>query len=387
MDDYMNGCNVVDDGAPSPYAATLITAAQLRTSLPASRTALALVQGTRESIARIVRREDTRIAVIVGPCSIHDAQAAREYAQRLAPLRAAYRDALEIVMRVYFEKPRTTLGWKGWINDPRLDGSCRIVEGLSGARRLLLDIHAMGVPAATEFLDLMTVRYLDDLISWAAIGARTTESPMHRQVASGLELPIGFKNGTDGNVKVAIDALAAARAPHRYLALSLAGRIEVVSSAGNPAAHVVLRGGKKPNYDGASIGAACTDLERAGMEPAVVVDASHGNSGKLARAQMDVCRNLARQIGGGETRIAGVMIESHLAHGRQDVIPGMPLAYGQSITDECLGWPDTAELIDELADAVRAQRAATARDCVGAGTHAGLFHRPTTRGDAIGHTH
>ncbi|HEV3106693.1 MAG TPA: 3-deoxy-7-phosphoheptulonate synthase [Trinickia sp.] len=385
MDEYMD--DVIDSRPLSPHAAPLVTASQLRASLLASPSALALVRSTREAITRIVRREDTRITLIVGPCSIHDARAALEYAKRLAPLRDAYRDALEIVMRVYFEKPRTTLGWKGWINDPRLDGSYRIDEGLHGARQLLLDIHALGVPAATEFLDLMTVRYFDDLISWAAIGARTTESPMHRQAASGLELPIGFKNGTDGNVRVAIDALAAARASHRYLALSLDGRVEAASSEGNPSAHVVLRGGRKPNYDGASIDAVCAELERAGMKPAVIVDASHGNSGKLARAQADVCRDLARQIAGGETRIAGVMIESHLTHGRQEVIPGVPLAYGQSITDECLGWNDTAQLIELLADAVRARRAAAADRYASAPAHPGLFHRPTTRGESIGRTH
>ncbi|MBU6488756.1 MAG: 3-deoxy-7-phosphoheptulonate synthase, partial [Burkholderiales bacterium] len=252
----------------------LITAARLRALLPSSGAALSLVRDTRQALTRIVAREDTRLALIVGPCSVHDARAALDYARRLAPLRDAYRDALEIVMRVYLEKPRTTLGWKGLINDPDLDGSYRIDEGLQRARQLLLDIHALGVPAATEFLDLMTVRYVDDLVSWAAIGARTTESPMHRQAASGLPMPIGFKNGTDGNVKVAVDAIAVARAPHHYLAVSMDGRIEVASSRGNSAAHIVLRGGRKPNYDRASLDAACAELERARMKPAVLVDAS-----------------------------------------------------------------------------------------------------------------
>lgn len=334
----------------------LITAAHLRALLPSSPTALSLVRDTRQALTRIVAREDTRLALIVGPCSVHDARAALDYARRLAPLRDAYRDALEIVMRVYLEKPRTTLGWKGLINDPDLNGSYRIDEGLQRARQLLLDIHALGVPAATEFLDLMTVRYVDDLVSWAAIGARTTESPMHRQAASGLPMPIGFKNGTDGNVKVAIDALAVARAPHHYLAVSMDGRIEVASSRGNSAAHIVLRGGRKPNYDSASLDAACAELELARMRPAVLVDASHGNSGKVARAQLDVCADLARRIAEGETRIAGVMVESNLAPGRQDIVPGAPLAYGQSVTDECLGWGDTVELIRLLARAVRTQR-------------------------------
>jgi 3-deoxy-7-phosphoheptulonate synthase len=242
------------------------------------------------------------------------------------------------------------------INDPDLDGSYRIDEGLQRARQLLIDIHALGVPAATEFLDLMTVRYIDDLVSWAGIGARTTESPMHRQAASGLPLPIGFKNGTDGNIAIALDALAAARAPHHYLTVSIDGRIEAVASRGNPAAHIVLRGGRKPNFDHATIDAVCGALERNGMTPSVVVDASHGNSGKVARVQVDVCADLAQRISNGESRIAGVMIESNIAPGRQEIVPGVPLAYGKSITDECLGWSDTVDVIRLLARAVRTQR-------------------------------
>ncbi|MGG1949316.1 3-deoxy-7-phosphoheptulonate synthase [Trinickia sp. NRRL B-1857] len=341
---------------PQIMPGRLITAAQLRALLPPSPPLLALVRETRESLTRIVAREDSRLAVIVGPCSIHDPRAALDYARRLGPLREAYRDALEIVMRVYLEKPRTTLGWKGLINDPDLDGSYRIDEGLQRARQLLIDIHALGVPAATEFLDLMTVRYIDDLVSWAAIGARTTESPMHRQAASGLPLPIGFKNGTDGDVKVALEALAAARAPHHYLTVSMDGRIEAVSSRGNCAAHIVLRGGLRPNFDRATIDTVCGALARSGIAPSVVVDASHGNSGKVARAQVDVCADLAQRISNGETRVAGVMIESNLAPGRQDVVHGVPLVYGKSITDECLGWSDTVDLIRLLARAVRTQR-------------------------------
>lgn len=334
----------------------LITAAQLRALLPPNAPLLAMVHDTRAALRRIVAREDARLALIVGPCSVHDARAALDYARRLAPLREAYRDALEIVMRVYLEKPRSTLGWKGLINDPDLDGSFRIDEGLQRARQLLIDIHALGMPAATEFLDLMTVRYIDDLVSWAAIGARTTESPMHRQVASGLTMPIGFKNGTDGNCKIAVDAIAAARAPHHYLTVSMDGRIEAVSSSGNSATHIVLRGGMQPNYDRVSIDAVCRALEGNGMTPSVFVDASHGNSGKVARAQVDVCEDLARRIAEGETRVAGVMIESNLASGRQDIVPGVPLAYGKSITDECLGWSDTVDLIRLLARGVRTQR-------------------------------
>lgn len=360
----------------------LITASQLRALLPPSQPLLALVRDTRESLRRIVAREETRLAVIVGPCSVHDARAALDYARRLAPLRDAYRDALEIVMRVYLEKPRTTLGWKGLINDPNLDGSFRIDEGLQRARQLLIDIHALGVPAATEFLDLMTVRYIDDLVSWASIGARTTESSMHRQAASGMTLPVGFKNSTDGNVKVAIDAVTAARAPHRYLTVSMDGRIEAVSSHGNPAAHIVLRGGVKPNYDRASVDAVCASLMRNGMTPSVVVDASHGNSGKVARVQVDVCSDLACRISEGETRIAGVMIESNLSPGRQEIVPGAPLAYGQSITDECLGWTDTVDLIRLLARAVRTQRrTALARDA------SSSFSFIDAQGGSLGRTH
>jgi 3-deoxy-7-phosphoheptulonate synthase len=373
--------SIVAHLSPTP-SGRLITAAQLRALLPPSATALALVRETRQALGRILTREDTRLALIVGPCSVHDARAALDYARRLAPLRDAYRDALEIVMRVYLEKPRTTLGWKGLINDPNLDGSYQIDEGLQRARQLLIDIHALGVPAATEFLDLMTVRYVDDLISWAAIGARTTESPMHRQAASGFALPIGFKNGTDGNVKIAIDALAVARAPHHYLNVSMDGRIEVASSKGNPGAHVVLRGGRKPNYDNASLDAACAALVRARMAPAVVIDASHGNSGKVARAQVDVCVDLARRIAEGEKRIAGVMVESNLAAGRQDIVPGVPLAYGQSVTDECLGWNDTVELIRLLARAVRTQRrTALFRSALASRT------LPETKGGSLERTH
>jgi len=370
--------DVAQNEVPTSGDVRLVTAAQMRTTLPARSTALALVRRTREALARIVRRDDGRIALIVGPCSIHDPHAALDYARRLARLRDMHRDAVEIVMRVYLEKPHTALGWSGLVNDPRLDGSRRIGEGLQRGRQLLLDIHEVGMPAAMEFVDLMTVRYFDDLVSWAAIGARTAQSPMHRRAASGLAMPIGVKNGTDGNVDVAIEAAAAARSPQRYLALSMNGRIETVESEGNAAAHVVLRGGEQPNYDSDSVDSACAALARAGMRDAVVVDAGHGNSGHIASAQVDVCRDLAQQIAGGERRIAGVMIESHLAHGRQDVDTPARLVYGQSITDECLGWSETADLIHLLAAAVRARRrAALESDALAARTAHALWRQRT----------
>ncbi len=374
--------DVAQDEVPTSGDVRLVTAAQMRTTLPARSTALALVRRTREALARIVRRDDGRIALIVGPCSIHDPHAALDYARRLARLRDMHRDAVEIVMRVYLEKPHTALGWTGLINDPRLDGSRRIGEGLQRGRQLLLDIHEVGMPAAMEFVDLMTVRYFDDLVSWAAIGARTAQSQMHRQAASGLAMPIGFKNGTDGNVDVAIEAAVAARSPQRYLALSVNGRIETVESEGNAAAHVVLRGGEQPNYDSDSVDSACAALARAGVRDAVVVDAGHGNSGHVASAQVDVCRDLAQQIAGGERRIAGVMIESHLAHGRQNVDTPARLAYGQSITDECLGWSETADMIHLLAAAVRARRrAALESDALAARTAHALWRQRTGRGE------
>ena len=337
-------------------AGAVSTAAQLRASLPVTGEAAALVRRTQESLARILAGHDDRLALIVGPCSIHDANAALDYAARLARMRGKHADALEIVMRVYFEKPRTTVGWKGWINDPMLDGTFRIETGLRVARRLLVDIHALGVPAATEFLDLMTVPYLDDLVSWCAIGARTTESQTHRQTASGLAAPVGFKNSTDGNVRIAIDAVEAARSAHHYLAPSDDGALEIVATRGNRSAHVVLRGGKVPNYDAPSVASACAELRRAGLPAHVVVDASHGNSGKRAQAQIGVCEDIAKRLAHGESHVAGLMLESHLVEGRQDIGPGASLVYGQSITDACLGWSDTVELVERLADAVRERR-------------------------------
>ncbi|WP_063901274.1 3-deoxy-7-phosphoheptulonate synthase [Burkholderia ubonensis] len=340
----------------SEQGVAVISAERLRAELPCDPLAARSIRDARRALARIIAGEDDRLALIVGPCSIHDAEAALAFARRLAPLRARHADTLDIVMRVYFEKPRTTVGWKGLVNDPHLDGSYRVEDGLRVARNVLLGINALGLPAATEFLDPMTAPYLDDLVSWGAIGARTTESQIHRQTASGLDIPVGFKNSTDGNVKVAIDAIRASRASHRYLRPSMSGGVEVATTRGNPHTHVVLRGGRTPNYDAASVASACDALRDAHLPPYVVIDASHGNSGKQTRAQLRVCDDLAAQLQRGQRAIVGVMIESFLVEGRQDIVPGMPLVFGQSITDACLGWDHTAALIEQLAAAVVARR-------------------------------
>ncbi|PMS20825.1 3-deoxy-7-phosphoheptulonate synthase [Trinickia dabaoshanensis] len=342
--------------ASSASGAAVVGAGRLRSELPRDVASARLVDDTRHALARILAGDDDRLALIVGPCSIHDPEAAFEFARRLAPLRARHADTLEIVMRVYFEKPRTRGGWKGLINDPRLDDSFQIEQGLRMARGILLGVNARGVPAATEFLDPIITPYLEDLVSWGAIGARTTESQIHRQAASGVGAPIGFKNGSDGNVKVAIDGALASRAGHRYLRPSERGGIEVVATTGNPHTHVVLRGGKTPNYDAQSVASACSALSEARMPPFVVVDASHGNSGKQTRAQLDVCENLASQLEAGQRAIAGVMLESFLVEGRQDIVPGRPLVFGQSVTDACLGWNDTAQVIEQLSAAIAARR-------------------------------
>ncbi|SIT40097.1 3-deoxy-D-arabino-heptulosonate-7-phosphate synthase, phenylalanine repressible [Paraburkholderia ribeironis] len=334
----------------------LATPSELRAIMPLCQQGAALIANTRNALAQIFAGNCDRLALIVGPCSIHDRAAALEFARRLNVLRVRHADVLEVVMRAYFEKPRTTIGWKGWINDPDLDGSCRVACGLRQARELLVDINAIAMPVATEFLDVINAQYLDDLVSWGAIGARTTESQVHRQLASGLAAPIGFKNGTDGNVRIAIDAVKVAQQPHRFIALGDSGRPASVETSGNPACHIVLRGGKTPNYDAQSVDEACAQLLETGLAPYVAIDASHGNSGKDPFAQVNVCSDIAARIASGDCRIAGVMIESHLFAGRQDVMPGAPLAYGKSITDACLGWDDTAHLIDTLANAARARR-------------------------------
>ncbi len=320
-----------------------------------------LVAATRERTRRIMRGADDRLLVVIGPCSIHDPAAALDYARRLQPLRERHAGALEIVMRVYFEKPRTTVGWKGLINDPYLDESCRIDEGLRIARQLLLDINRLGVPAASEFLDVISPQYIGDLISWGAIGARTTESQVHRELASGLSAPIGFKNGTDGNVKIAIDAVQAASRGHHFLSVGKSGQVAIVHTQGNPDCHLILRGGKQPNYDDASVQAACQQLAAAGLPETLMVDCSHANSSKQYEKQLDVAHDLARQISAGSRRISGVMLESNLRAGAQKFTPGQDdpatLEYGQSITDACLGWDDSEALINVLAEAVQARRA------------------------------
>ncbi len=319
-----------------------------------------LIGDTRRTIHNIMAGEDDRLLVIVGPCSIHDPAAAIEYARRLAPIREQYKDTLEIVMRVYFEKPRTTVGWKGLINDPYLDQSYRIDEGLRIARQLLIDINRLGVPAASEFLDVISPQYIADLISWGAIGARTTESQVHRELASGISAPIGFKNGTDGNIRIATVAIQSASRGHHFLSVHKNGQVAIVNTAGNQDCHVILRGGKTPNYDAANVAAACEDLEKAGLPPTLMVDCSHANSSKQHERQKDVARDIAGQISGGSRSVFGVMIEGHLVGGAQKFTPGKDevaaLTYGQSITDACLGWDDSLATLAELSDAVQQRR-------------------------------
>ncbi|MEJ8674394.1 3-deoxy-7-phosphoheptulonate synthase AroG [Chromobacterium amazonense] len=325
--------------------------------LPISESASELIYNTRRDIAALLRGEDDRLLVVIGPCSIHDTDAAIEYAQKLAPLRQALAGELVVVMRVYFEKPRTTVGWKGLINDPHLNESYDINAGLRIARRLLLTLNNLGMPAATEFLDMITPQYFADLISWGAIGARTTESQVHRELASGLSCPVGFKNGTDGNLKIAVDAIRAASVPHHFLSVTKTGHSAIVSTGGNPDCHVILRGGKEPNYSAEHVRAAAAELTAVGLPHKLMVDFSHANSRKDYRRQMEVSADVAGQIAGGDRSIFGVMVESHLVEGRQDQKPGCELKYGQSITDGCLGWDDTEKLLTQLADAIKARRA------------------------------
>jgi 3-deoxy-7-phosphoheptulonate synthase len=316
---------------------------------------------TRDAIRRILRRDDDRLLVIMGPCSIHDPLAAVDYAKRLKAERERFAGTLEIVMRVYFEKPRTTVGWKGLINDPYLDETYRIDEGLRIGRQLLLEINKLGMPAGSEFLDVISPQYLGDLIAWGAIGARTTESQVHRELASGLSAPIGFKNGTDGNIKVAIDAIQAAARPHHFLSVHKNGQVAIVETRGNVDCHLILRGGRAPNYDAQSIAAACKEIEAAKLPCTLMIDCSHANSGKLHARQVDVAREVAAQLAGGSRCIFGVMVESHLNGGAQKFNAGKDdpakLAYGQSITDACLGWDDSLEVLKVLSDAVATRRA------------------------------
>ncbi len=311
---------------------------------------------TRQAIHKVLAEEDDRLIVIVGPCSIHDPKAAKEYAARLNIIRNELQGELIIIMRVYFEKPRTTVGWKGLINDPNLDSSFEINKGLKISRELLVDINNMGVPAATEFLDLITPQYIADLISWGAIGARTTESQLHRELASGLSCPVGFKNGTDGTLKVAIDAVRAAQRPHHFLSLTMQGHSAIFSTSGNEDSHIILRGGREPNYDAKSVNLAAEELTAAGLKPQVMVDLSHANSCKQYQRQIEVGEEVAQQIADGDPRIIGIMVESHLNAGRQDNKADGSLLYGQSITDGCIGWEQTAPLLSKFAEAVKSRR-------------------------------
>jgi 3-deoxy-7-phosphoheptulonate synthase len=323
---------------------------------PVSDKAARTTYEARQAIHRILHGADDRLLVIAGPCSIHDVKAAKEYAGRLKREKEQLADELLIVMRVYFEKPRTTVGWKGLINDPRLDGSFRINEGLRIARELLLDLDEMGVPVGCEFLDMITPQYIADLVAWGAIGARTTESQIHRELASGLSCPVGFKNGTDGNVKIAVDAIRAAQVPHHFLSVTKAGHSAIVATAGNEDCHIILRGGMKPNYDAASVDAAAKALAEGGVPARLMIDFSHSNSAKSPQKQVDVGADVAGQIGAGDARIFGVMFESHLKAGRQDLVPGKELVYGMSITDGCIGWEDSRKVLEILADGVRQRR-------------------------------
>ncbi len=334
----------------------LISPALLQDELPMPEAAQALVESARAQIAAILAGVDPRLIVVIGPCSVHDHEQALQYARGLRTLADELAGELLIVMRVYFEKPRTTVGWKGYINDPRLDGSFRINEGLRRARTLLLELAALGLPAGTEFLDLLSPQYIADLVSWAAIGARTTESQSHRQLASGLSCPVGFKNGTDGGVQVAADAVIAAQAPHAFMGMTKMGQAAIFETRGNGDCHVILRGGRAPNYGAAEVDAACAVLRASAQREQVMIDFSHANSRKDHRRQIEVGDDVAAQIGAGERRITGVMVESHLLPGRQDLRPGQPLQPGVSITDACLGWDHSAALLRRLAAAVRQRR-------------------------------
>jgi 3-deoxy-7-phosphoheptulonate synthase len=336
----------------------LITPALLEERLPVPAATEELVEGSRLAISRVLHGADDRLIVVVGPCSIHDHDQAMDYARQLKAQADALAGELLVVMRVYFEKPRTTVGWKGYINDPHLDGSFAINEGLEMARRLLLDVLALGLPVGTEFLDLLSPQFLSDLVSWGAIGARTTESPSHRQLASGLSCPVGFKNGTDGGVKVATDAIQAAQAVHAFMGMTKMGQAAIFETRGNDDCHVILRGGKQPNYAKADVDAACALLKSAGLREQVMIDVSHANSSKQHQRQISVAAEVAGQIAAGDQRITGLMIESHLHEGRQDIVPGQPLRPGVSVTDACISMAQTVPVLEQLAQAVRERRKA-----------------------------
>ncbi|EOW1909098.1 TPA: 3-deoxy-7-phosphoheptulonate synthase [Yersinia enterocolitica] len=331
---------------------SLVTPQQLAEKLLISEAVADNVTASRKRIEKILTGEDSRLLVVVGPCSIHDLDAAIDYAKRLNVLRIRYQDRLEIVMRTYFEKPRTVVGWKGLISDPALDGSCQVNLGIEMARRLLLAVNELGLPTATEFLDMVTGQYIADLISWGAIGARTTESQIHREMASALSCPVGFKNGTDGNTRIAIDAIRAAQASHMFLSPDKTGQMTIYQTSGNPHGHIIMRGGKTPNYGASDIAAACDSLREFDLPEHLVVDFSHGNCQKMHRRQLEVAADIGQQIRAGSTAIVGVMAESFLVEGTQKIVAGQPLTYGQSITDPCLNWADTEQLLSLLADAV-----------------------------------
>jgi len=334
----------------------LSTPEEVMREIPRTLTATRIVMAARNAIHAILNGTDDRLLVVVGPCSVHDPVAAVDYATRLAALRERLADRIEIIMRVYFEKPRTTVGWKGLINDPDLDGSFNINKGLRLARNVLSAVNNLGLPAATEFLDITTPQYIADLVTWAAIGARTTESQIHRELASGLSCPVGFKNGTDGNVRIAAEAVKSASHPHHFMAVTKGGRSAIAATSGNEDCHIILRGGSRPNYDQASVASASAELARSGVTQRMMVDASHANSGKKPENQPLVIADIARQISGGEQRIVGVMIESNLVAGRQYVLADMALTSGQSITDGCIDWNTTVPALNLLADAVAARR-------------------------------
>ncbi|WP_064685386.1 3-deoxy-7-phosphoheptulonate synthase [Rhizobium bangladeshense] len=332
--------------------------ADIIAEIPRTAAVSETVTSNRHAIHKILEGDDDRLIVVIGPCSIHDPAAAREYAERLVQQRQRFSGDLEIVMRVYFEKPRTTVGWKGLMNDPHLDGSYCIEEGLRIARRLLLDVNAMGLPAGVEFLETITPQYIADLVSWGAIGARTTESQIHRQLASGLSCPIGFKNGTDGGARVALDAILAASQPHHFPAVTKDGQAAIASTKGNDDCHIILRGGKQPNYEAADVQAVVNEAVKLGVIPRILVDASHANSNKDPMNQPRVVRDVAGQIAAGNSHIKGMMVESNLVAGRQDLIPGKPLVYGQSITDGCIDWDTSVAVLEDLAKSARERRKA-----------------------------
>ncbi len=338
------------------------TPAQVQAELPLTEAAAQTTSTTRSEIQNILQGKDDRLLVVVGPCSIHDTDAALDYASRLAPMREALKQDLLIVMRVYFEKPRTTVGWKGLINDPELNDSYQIDKGLRVARSLLLKLNDQGMPAGVEFLDILTPQYMADLVSWGAIGARTTESQLHREMASGLSCPVGFKNGTDGSVKVAVDAVQSARNPHRFLSMTNDGQISIFETTGNPDSHIILRGGSQgTNYDAGAVEAASAVMQKSGQQPLIMIDFSHANSSKQHKRQIVVGHDVGSQLAAGDKRIIGVMVESHIKEGRQEIGPREQMTYGQSVTDACIHWDDTAELLRNLATSVAARRATVAK--------------------------